>query len=469
MTRRRGADMSNRKPWRRSARTADAVGSLRDWVRRHEPGRDEPAAPEEPPIPRDLLDLLRRLGVALIGAVETTGRVQLLLEELAHRYSADGVHFIVLPTAVFVRVQAADGGSAVDLLDATVDTLRLDQIADLYRLIDRIKRDAPPPAQATADLDRILHSPPPTAVWLMLLGNVVLTVGLGLMLNPSPRSLIGYVVIGLAVQLLIMLAYRIRLLALALPVAAAATVTLLAFGLPWALSGSNPTELLIPGVAGLLPGAMLTNGTIELATGSMIAGASRYVYGINVLFLLAFGILIGLQILGPGALANHVVHYPKLGWWAPLIGVLLIGLGYSWRSSAPPNSVPWLLLVLYATYAAQTLGSLRTGPLGAFLGGLVAVPAAYLVQRSAKAPPTQVLFLPAFWMLVPGGIGLTGVSDLITRSDPNGLHIITTTLLTIMSIALGVMVGSGLVTARRPHLTPMLDKLLPQDDSAHDG
>lgn len=451
--------------------TRRAAGSMDRWLRRVstaplETPADEAPEPEEPPVSAELLDLLRYVGAALLSAGETTNQVQAILDDLAHRYDAEEVHFFVLPTGIFVRVQDSRG-SAVDLLEAGGDTLRLDQIADLYQLIARIKREVPPPTRATAKLEEILAAPPPTPVWLMLLGNVVLTIGLGLMLNPTANAVPGYIVIGLVVQLLIMAADRMPLLSMGLPVVAGAAVTLLAFGFPDALGGGHPSQLLVPGVSTLLPGSMLTNGSIELATGSMVAGASRTIYGMNKLALLAFGILIGLQLLGPEQTEAPVIVH-QLGWWAPYLGVLLIGLGHSWRSSAPPKSLPWLLVVLYAAFGAQKIGTLLGGGLlGSFLGGLVAVPAAYLVQRNHNAPPTQVAFLPAFWMLVPGGIGLTGVSQLITKSDPNGLHVLVTTALTVLAIAMGVLVGSGLAKKRAPQLAPMLEQWLGPDTGKH--
>lgn len=422
-----------------------------------------PPHPVDPPVPADLLNLLCRIGVALVGASETSARVQEILDRLSRRYGTDNIHFMVLPTAVFVRTRTEDGPT-VDMLDTTVDTLPLDQIAGLYRLIDKIDKDAPPPALASKELDAILSAKPGSPPWLILLGQVVLTVGLGMMLNPGARALVGYVVLGLVVGTLTQLAAKIRLVSLALPVVAAAVVAVLAFGFPGALAGGQPNQLLIPAIATLLPGAMLTNGTIELANGSLVAGASRVVYGINMLFLLAFGLYVGISLLGP--LSEAPVSSAQLGWWAPLVGVLLIGYGHSWRSSAPQNSVGWLLLVLYVTYAAQFLGKTLSGPLtGTFLGGLVAVPAAYLIQSRTNAPPRQVAFLPAFWMLVPGGISLTGVSEMVLHTTgttaASGLEVVVSALLSVMSIALGVMVGSGLTSTRPLPVSTLIGSMLP--------
>ncbi|MEU4320825.1 threonine/serine exporter family protein [Nocardia fluminea] len=444
-------------------RVTRAVSKIRAEYEKSPPRSTEHTPPVDPPVPADLLNLLCRLGVALVGAGETSARVQTILDKLSKRYGTANIHFMVLPTAVFVRVRTGND-SAIDMLDARVGTLPLDQIDGLYRLIDQIEQDAPPPGVASRDLDAILTQKPGSPPWLILLGQVVLTVGIGMMLNPGARALVGYVVLGLVVGVLTQLADRVRLLSMALPVVASAVVALLAYGFPGALAGGQPQQLLIPAVATLLPGAMLTNGTIELATGSMVAGASRVVYGINMLFLLALGSYVGISVLGP--LSDPPVSSAQLGWWAPILGVLLIGYGHSWRSSAPQNTVGWLLLVLYVTYAAQVLGKHVSGPLtGTFLGGLVAVNAAYLIQRRKHAPPTQVAFLPAFWMLVPGGISLTGISDLVTHSlsgvSTGGLEVLVSALLSVMSIALGVMVGSGLATAHAPRVSTIIDTVYP--------
>ncbi|MFI6570904.1 threonine/serine exporter ThrE family protein [Nocardia fluminea] len=444
-------------------RVTRAISKIRAEYGKSPPHSTEHTPPADPPVPADLLNLLCRLGVALVGAGETSARVQTILDKLSKRYGTANIHFMVLPTAVFVRVRTGND-SAIDMLDARVGTLPLDQIDGLYRLIDRIEQDAPPPALASRDLDAILTQKPGSPPWLILLGQVVLTVGIGMMLNPGARALVGYVVLGLVVGVLTQLADRVRLLSMALPVVASAVVAMLAYGFPGALAGGQPQQLLIPAVATLLPGAMLTNGTIELATGSMVAGASRVVYGINMLFLLALGSYVGISVLGP--LSDPPVSSAQLGWWAPILGVLLIGYGHSWRSSAPQNTVGWLLLVLYVTYTAQVLGKHVSGPLtGTFLGGLVAVNAAYLIQRRKHAPPTQVAFLPAFWMLVPGGISLTGISDLVTHSlsgvSTGGLEVLVSALLSVMSIALGVMVGSGLATAHAPRVSTIIDTVYP--------
>jgi hypothetical protein len=51
-----------------------------------------------------------------------------------------------------------------------------------------------------------------------------------------------------------------------------------------------------------------------------------------------------------------------------------------------------------------------------------ATPVAYLVERRPSAPPALVSFLPAFWLLVPGALGLIGVTEYISRDVTAGVR-----------------------------------------------
>jgi uncharacterized membrane protein YjjB (DUF3815 family) len=58
-----------------------------------------------------------------------------------------------------------------------------------------------------------------------------------------------------------------------------------------------------------------------------------------------------------------------------------------------------------------------------------------------------VTFLPAFWLLVPGAIGLIGVTEAIGNPASAGLEDFVTPLASIVSIALGVLCGVSLSRA----------------------
>ncbi|MEU2547715.1 threonine/serine exporter family protein [Streptomyces roseolus] len=131
--------------------------------------------------------------------------------------------------------------------------------------------------------------------------------------------------------------------------------------------------------------------------------------------------------------------------------MLLLGFGFLLYFSAPPRVTGRLLGALLVERLVQTAASgLAGAAFGAFAAGAVLPPMATWIEKRSRTPD-QVVFLPCFWLLVPGAVGLTGVSEIIVRKDTDGgLNSLVGTVITVAAIALGVLVGAGL--QRRPRL-----------------
>lgn len=80
----------------------------------------------------------------------------------------------------------------------------------------------------------------------------------------------------------------------------------------------------------------------------------------------------------------------------------------------------------------------------AFLAAAVVLPVCYAIQSRRSGPPVPVTFLPTFWMLVPGALGLQGVARIVGVDQAAGLGDFVNALMSIVAIAVGVVVGSGL-------------------------
>ncbi|EWT03177.1 hypothetical protein N865_01845 [Intrasporangium oryzae NRRL B-24470] len=403
-------------------------------------------APAPEPIsaqpPAAVLDLLRKLGIAMSRAGDPADRVTQILEQVATVYAATGVTFFVVPTGVFVRIDTGNT-STMDFEAGTSAPLRLDQVDALYRLIDDIRHAALDVEGAHRRLHDLLTSPPRFGALVAILGSGILTVGLGLMLNPTLTALPVYLVLGLLVGGMRWWADREATLSLVLPVATAFAVTWLVFEWVAELIDVAPLDIVVPALVTFLPGAALTMATVELSTGDMLAGSSRLVYGLERLLLLTFGIAMGAQVAGPisgsGSPAAHA-----LGLWAPWVGVLVFGLGQYLASSAPRGTLAWLLLVLYTAYAVQAGTGRLLGSLGgSFVSAAVILPLCYLIQSRRSGPPVPVTFLPTFWLLVPGALGLQGVAQLVGADEAAGLTDFLNALMSIVAIAVGVLVGAG--------------------------
>ena len=205
----------------------------------------------------------------------------------------------------------------------------------------------------------------------------------------------------------------------------------------------GPLRTLLAPIAVLLPGALIVTGMSELAAGAMVAGTARLVFGTVQLTLFTFGVLAAARVVGTetGELAN--LRVDELGAWAAWAGLLLVGVGVFLNVSAPRGALPWMLGLLAFTFLAQTGGQEFYGaPVGAFMGGLVAALGAAIVAR-LDGPPPLVVFLPSFWLLVPGSLGLLGTTQLASETG-DGFETAVGAAGVVVAIALGVLIGSAI-------------------------
>jgi uncharacterized membrane protein YjjB (DUF3815 family) len=114
----------------------------------------------------------------------------------------------------------------------------------------------------------------------------------------------------------------------------------------------------------------------------------------------------------------------------------------------PRRSLPWLLLIVYVASVGEQLGArVLGGYLGGFVGAVVMTLVAYTADGVVAAPASRVLFLPAFWLLVPGALAVIGLAELVGSDLNVALVDLTTAAFSIVAIALGVLVGVALARA----------------------
>ena len=106
---------------------------------------------------------------------------------------------------------------------------------------------------------------------------------------------------------------------------------------------------------------------------------------------------------------------------------------------------PWITLVLVVAYAGQVVGGVLFGAVvSSFVGALLMTPVAMLAAVRRSGPPFLVTFLPGFWVLVPGSLGLVGVTSALDASTTRALTTIVTTGVSMVAICLGVLAGLAL-------------------------
>jgi uncharacterized membrane protein YjjP (DUF1212 family) len=375
------------------------------------------------------------LGAAMAAANYPVTMVHRVMEQTARAYGLDH-EFLALPN--YVQVGSASGeGIYIANPDFNV---RYDQSFPLATLVARAPSGTVSPEEGMAELDRIRNLDKRFPVWVTILGYAVQSVGLALILQPTPWSLYGAAILGLLVGGLSVIGRRIEAIGYMLPTVCAFLVAFIVFTFEnrWHV-GTDSLRALAAPLATFLPGAAITLAVIELTTHHVVSGASRLVAGFMQIAQLAFGILVAAQIAGIADANLVTTQLNRLGPWAPILGVLVYGLGI-WLNFAPPAKfLPWMALMLYVAYAGQWVGNAVLGSYASgFGGGMALIIFALAISHRPNTPPTMSLVVPGFWLLVPGSLGFMGVTQLL---GTHSTGVFTATLISMMSIAVGVQTG----------------------------
>lgn len=387
------------------------------------------------------LEAAESAGRAMIDAGFSVATVQDVLGDIARVNGMPASEMVVFPNAVMVSARG-EGQTRTGAVVSEGSGLLLEQIDEVQRAVDAARTGLLDPRSTIARIEEIRRMPPPFGFVARIAGYVLLSAALAVLLGATWVGIAVAASLGALTGAAMLVSERVpRRYAALITVAVAFGVSLAVFLLLRAGFGAGVLPALIAPLVVLLPGALLTTAVLELCTGQMLSGAGRLAAGGMQLVLLGAGIVAAGAVVG-GPDLDFTENPEALGPLAPWIAVAVFGVGITVHRCAPRRAIGWILLVLYVAYAAQLLGDLLLGGvLSAFVGALVVTPVTGLVARQRSGPAALVSFTPAFWLLVPGALGLVGVSDML-GGEANAAASLLATLSTMVAIALGVLAGS---------------------------
>jgi len=392
--------------------------------------------------PHGLMEFLTELGKALTASNISVVDISLILERIASAYHVKA-EIMIFPTMLLIKLGEKES-TLITAASQKPGLIPLNQVSELYELIYLAENAEISPDDGKKRIKKILsgkHHFGPVGV---IFGYILFCIAIGLLLQTSPEQLIVTGILGAIVGFLILIGENKHQFSLILPVIASFLVSSLFF---WGVKAgliAGSVLMLIPSLAYFLPGATLTTGMFELASGEIISGSSRIIYGAAILFLLLFGVLLGMQITGlPQNEFLVVKSISTLGWWAPYFGVLIFALGMYFFLSIRNKDMPWILLILYTAFLGQQFGNYFIGGLfGAFLGSLLMTVGGTLVERLEHKTPSFVSILAAFWILVPGSLGFISLTAFVGQNYSAATSDAILVVMTIVAISLGLMMGA---------------------------
>lgn len=385
----------------------------------------------------DVAAMLREIGIALVEVSYPVQLVEQRLREIAARYTTARVEVAVLPTALFIQV-----GDVHEMEGSAQPAGELDMAGRVDEIARLARAGAIAPGDAVDAVHAARNQPPRFGPVPTTLGYALTTAGFGMVIEPTWKALLAHLFLGLVVGTIVQISRPFPNLTPILPTLSATVVTLLATWFVADVADDGLLRIISPALIAILPGMALVIGSIELAGGRIVSGASRTVYGLAQLGLMVYGVVVGVRIAGE--IPQRAGSTP-MGPWSLYASIAVIAVGLYFYLSAPHSSLMWLMLVIAVAMLAQTVaGFVLNSAHSGFIGAMVAIPFAVLASRVKSAPPASVLALAAFWSLVPGQLTFMSLSR-SASGDFAGTAGVSVAGAAILSIALGTLVGWSLV------------------------
>ncbi|KAJ2059772.1 pheromone-regulated protein prm10 [Coemansia sp. S146] len=204
----------------------------------------------------------------------------------------------------------------------------------------------------------------------------------------------------------------------------------------------------------LLPGLVMTTGVIELSSRHMIAGTVRVFYALLLAFIIAYGLLIGVEIYNQ--MAGHQVDtlldltqcqgLSKWTWFGTFpLGIISISVlvNIHWRH--------WFSVIIVAgvSYGVFWLFKFHlelddlAPVVASFVLGLVAN-----IWSKFTGQTAYMILLPGEMFLVPGSVGVRGFSSLLSKDGAQGAQLAMQMITTCLSIMIGLFASTFLVYPR---------------------
>lgn len=356
-------------------------------------------------------EFVLELGRAMHALGSPAYRVEDTMVACSRSFGMDG-NFFATPTAIFLAIGEPGEEVKTTLLRVRPGDHDLGRLAALYAIRDAVVAGEMTP-EVGRDEVRAVLAPRKDRAWVDIVGQTLVGGGAAVVLGGGLHEVVVASFAGLLASLVGLLAQRRPSLG---DVQAALTCAVVAF-LIRLTSGWLPIHVPLTTLAAiivLLPGLSFTTALAELAMRHLAAGSARLMGALAVFVTMAIGVGIGDQA-AIGIVGDvSAVEARALG---PLwLGVALVAnwIAFTLLLRGTPKQSPWVLMAVVAGYGGARLGTVMLGnELGAVVGAMAVALLGNLHSRWLRQP-AAIVRTPGLLLLVPGSLGLSGLTTAIS-------------------------------------------------------
>jgi uncharacterized membrane protein YjjP (DUF1212 family) len=349
------------------------------------------------------------------------------------------------PDELRTRMMRVEGGE-----------LDMAKLARVDALADAVASQRIPPAAGVAALAEILAAPRQFGRAVSAAAHALSVGALAVFFGGSLADVGVAAGIGLMVGVLAQIAQRSTDQARVFELVAAAVAAFCAVIASSLWPAVTPSIVTVAALLVLLPGMSLTVAMTELATRNLIAGTARLTSAVIVLFELVVGVAVGDRAASALVTVGPVIAAP-LPAWSQWLALAASAIGVAIVVQAQPRAFGWIVTACMIGYLGSRTGTAwlggpsrggMSGQLGVLVGAVALGVLANIYARLLKRP-AQVVSVPAVLLLVPGSLGLRGLSSLFDRDTVTGVESVFATFVIAMAIVAGLLIANAVVSPRR--------------------
>ena len=391
----------------------------------------------------DVTEMLLESAAALVSSTYPAPQAEPIMQGLARSYNADA-EIVMLPTLVLSETRK----NHVPQLRSVTTSYRFDQMVKAQSIIAQARQDTSHPHLIAQSLRNITNSPPLFAPWLRVLGYALSAAGYAATFRMDIPALGAAFAIGALIGILVLVLSKFQRVVALIPLIAAFIAGIAVSSLASFFDRPDPLRLIAVLVVVLLPGATLTSGILELVTGHMISGASRLAYGAMILATMVFGGALGIALTGLSQDRLENITITLTPQWVGWVGVIVYGVGTFLYFCSPlhmwlPSLMVMLVSFAFSVFLIPFMGVAVSAGLATAIGLILSWA---LNARVGGGPGDLALFLPTFWLIVPGTSGFVGIAGAI-ENNVTLESFATTAGLTFFAMAIGIMIASAIFPA----------------------
>jgi uncharacterized membrane protein YjjP (DUF1212 family) len=376
-------------------------------------------------------------------------RLEAAIEAVARRLGL-GCQAWANPTGLILSFadDDPDSGDVVKIVRLAPGETDLGRLAAADAIAERVLAGELGVVEGRAAL-RALHQPLGTPMrWLTALAFGLAAACVAGLLRAGPADVVTAAALGLLVGALNDLSRGAPRFAEAFEALAALLVTLVAGAVGAFVWPISLQTVVVSALIVLLPGLMLTNAVSELTAQHWVSGSARVAGAATVLLKLAFGTLLGDQLIG------------ALGWEPLGSGILRVSAAQEWLALAAAGIAfavlfraelrdwPLVMASAWVGYLTTRYGGLAFGnEMGVFVAGFT-ISALSNIYARWRNRPGALIRVPGIILLVPGSVGFRTLSFMFERDYTLGMDTAVTLLVVLVALVAGLLFGNLLAPPR---------------------